>query len=241
MLNKIYNCDCLFGLQNIPDHSIDCVITDPPYNLGNISKSRGYHLQSIRQNNFVNAEWDNADNADWLSLIKTLFILLIQKVKVGGNIIIFCSAFKVGELYALANNFGLYYKTTGVWHKTNPMPRNMNLHFVCSNEFWIHFVNQKRTGTFNNNGKLLLDFLQCSLPSKKEREGIKHPTQKPLSIITSLIRILSNVGDTVLDCFIGSGTTAVAAIQTGRNFVGFEIDKNYFDIAQNRIERTLQK
>ena len=173
--------------------------------------------------------------------MKTLFSLLIQKVKVGGNIIIFCSAFKVGELYALANNFGLYYKTTGVWHKTNPMPRNMNLHFVCSNEFWIHFVNQKRTGTFNNNGKLLLDFLQCSLPSKKEREGIKHPTQKPLSIITTLIRILSNVGDTVLDCFIGSGTTAVAAIQTGRNFVGFEIDKNYFDVAQNRIERTLRK
>ena len=240
MLNKIFNCDCLFGLQHIPDHSIDCVITDPPYNLGNIAKNRGYHLQSFRENNFVNAEWDNSSGEVWHNLMRDVFYFFSKKVKVGGNIVIFCSSFKVGELFKLAEKFGLYYKTTGVWHKTNPMPRNMNLHFVCSNEFWIHFVNQKRTGTFNNNGKLLLDFFTCSLPSKKERENLVHPTQKPLAVIVPLIKILSNVGDTVLDCFAGSGTTAVAAIQTGRNFIGFETNKNYCDFANFRIERILK-
>ena len=241
MTAKIFNCDCLCGLQNIPDFSIDCVITDPPYNLGEISKRRGYHVNSIRENNFVSAEWDNSNGEVWHDLMKNLLQSFSRKVKVGGNIVIFCSSFKVGELYKMAEKFGLYYKTTGVWHKTNPMPRNMNLHFVCSNEFWIHFVNQKRTGTFNNNGKLLLDFFASSLPSTKEREGFKHPTQKPLAVITPLIEVLSNKGDTVLDCFAGSGTTAVAAIQTGRNFIGGETNKNYFDFANFRIERMLKK
>ena len=241
MSAKIFNCDCLRGLQNIPDFSIDCVITDPPYNLGEISKRRGYHVNSIRENNFVSAEWDNSSGESWHDLMENLLQSFSRKVKVGGNIVIFCSSFKVGELFKLAEKFGLYYKTTGVWHKTNPMPRNMNLHFVCSNEFWIHFVNQKRTGTFNNNGKLLLDFFASSLPSTKEREGFKHPTQKPLSVITPLIEVLSNKGDTVLDCFVGSGSTAVAAVQTDRNFVGFETNKNYFDFANSKIERLLRK
>lgn len=241
MSAKIFNCDCLFGLQKIPDGSIDCVITDPPYNLGEISKRRGYHLNSIRDNNFVSAEWDNSSSESWHDLMENVLLLFSRKVKIGGNIVIFCSSFKVGELYNLAEKFGLYYKTTGVWHKTNPMPRNKDLHFVCSNEFWIHFVNQKRTGTFNNNGKLFLDFFATALPSTKEREGFKHPTQKPLALIVPLIEILSNVGDTVLDCFAGSGSTAIAAIQTGRNFVGFELNKNYFDFANFKIERKLQK
>ena len=138
MTAKIFNCDCLRGLQNIPDFSIDCVITDPPYNLGEISKRRGYHVNSIRENNFVSAEWDNSSDEVWHDLMENLLQSFSRKVKVGGNIVIFCSSFKVGELFKLAEKFGLYYKTTGVWHKTNPMPRNMNLHFVCSNEFWIH-------------------------------------------------------------------------------------------------------
>ena len=241
MTAKIFNCDCVLGLQKIPDYSIDCVITDPPYNLDNISKRRGYHLNSIRENNFVSAEWDNSSGEDWIGLMEKVLQFFSKKVKVGGNVVIFCSSFKIGELFTMAEKFGLYYKTTGVWHKTNPMPRNMNLHFVCSNEFWIHFVNQKRTGTFNNKGKLLLDFFACSLPSKSERENFKHPTQKPLSLIVPLIEILSNKGDTVLDCFAGSGTTAVGALQSERNFIGFELNKTYFDIANCRIERMLRK
>lgn len=241
ILNKIYNCDCLLGMQNIPNNSIDCVITDPPYNLGNLIKNRGYHIQAMRNNSLANADWDNSSAEDWLFLMDNVFKLLCKKVKIGGNVIIFCNSLKVGDLYNLAEKFGLYYKTTGVWHKTNPMPRNMNLQFVYSNEFWLHFVNQKRTGTFNNDGKLLTDFFSSSVTPKKERENFKHPTQKPLSVIIPLIKILSNVGDTVLDCFAGSGTTAVAAIDTGRNFLGFELNKNYCDMANARIERRFFK
>lgn len=217
--------------------SIDCVITDPPYNIANFAKNRGYHIQSMRKNSLINADWDEKSSENWSELLESVFKILSKKLKVGGNLIVFCSILKTGELYNWAKKYGLYYKTTGVWHKTNPMPRNMNLHFVNSNEFWMYFVNQKRTGTFNNNGKLLPDYFESSTPPVKERENFKHPTQKPLSITRSMIEILSNEGDTVLDCFIGSGTTAVAAINTGRNFIGFENNNEYFNIAAQRIER----
>lgn len=84
------------------------------------------------------------------------------------------------------------------------------------------------------------DFLPDGSFLLKECKGIKHPTQKPLYVIILLIKILSNVGETVLDCFAGSGTTAVAAINTGRNFIGFENNKKYFEMAVARIERMLK-
>ena len=63
-----------------------------------------------------------------------------------------------------------------------------------------------------------------------------HPTQKPIQLMEDLIKVNSNEGDVVLDCFMGSGTTGAAAKNTKRNFIGIELDKNYFEIAKNRIE-----
>ena len=68
------------------------------------------------------------------------------------------------------------------------------------------------------------------------KERTNHPTQKPLSLITDLILKHSNENELVLDCFMGSGTTGVAALNTGRNFIGIELDENYFKIAKERIE-----
>ena len=78
ILNKIYNCDCLLGMQNIPDNSIDCVITDPPYNLGNLIKNRGYHIQAMRNNSLANADWDNSSAEDWLFLMENVIMELYQ-------------------------------------------------------------------------------------------------------------------------------------------------------------------
>ena len=129
----------------------------------------------------------------------------------------------------------MYYKTTGIWHKTNPMPRNMNLHFINSNECWIYFTNKTKTGTFNNNGKAIHDFFESSVTPSSEKKYGKHPTQKPESLIESFVKILSNRNDTVLDCFMGSGTTGVVSKRLGRNFVGIELNEEYFNIAKQRI------
>ena len=77
-----------------------------------------------------------------------------------GSLIIFMSIIKVETLIKIAQKVGFYYKTTGIWHKTNPMPRNMKISFVNSTESWIYFVKNAATGTFNNNGKMFHDFVE---------------------------------------------------------------------------------
>jgi DNA modification methylase len=82
------------------------------------------------------------------------------------------SIIKVESIINLAEKYGFYYKTTGIWHKTNPMPRNMNLHFVNSTEAWIYFINNGTTGTFNNKGKLFHDFFETSITPKNEKNMV---------------------------------------------------------------------
>lgn len=148
----------------------------------------------------------------------------------------FMSLIKIETIIQLATKHGFYYKTTGIWHKTNPMPRNMNLHFVNSTEAWLYFTYRTRTGTFNNEGKLFHDFIETSLVTKNEKIFGKHPTQKPIQLISHFVELLSNSGDLIVDPFMGSGTTGVVAKSLGRNFIGIELSEEYFDISSKRIE-----
>ena len=116
------------------------------------------------------------------------------------------------------------------------MPRNMNLHFVNSTESWIYFTYKTKTGTFNNNGKVLHDFIETSVTSNGEKKYGKHPTQKPEALMEHFVKVLSNENDTILDPFMGSGSVGVSAVKNNRNFVGIELDENYFNIATSRIK-----
>lgn len=116
------------------------------------------------------------------------------------------------------------------------MPRNMNLHFVNSTESWIYFTYKTKTGTFNNNGKVLHDFIETSVTSNSEKKYGKHPTQKPEALMEHFVKVLSNENDTILDPFMGSGSVGVSAVKNNRNFVGIELDENYFNIATSRIK-----
>ena len=112
----------------------------------------------------------------------------------------------------------------------------MNLHFVNSTETWIYFTYKTRTGTFNNNGAVLHDFIETAVTPASERRYGKHPTQKPEVLMSHFVEVLSNADDWVLDPFMGSGTSGVVSKRTCRNFIGIELDKNYFDMAKKRIE-----
>ena len=103
--------------------------------------------------------------------------------------IVFMSILRVETLVEIANEFGFYYKTTGIWRKTNPMPRNMNLHFVNSNECWIYFTYKTKTGTFNNKGKLVLDYIETSVTTAREKKLGKHPNTKANYIIRTFYKI----------------------------------------------------
>lgn len=236
----LYNTNCIGAFHTIEDESIDLILTDPPYNLGTFVKNAGRNrnIHSMNRQNFALENWDNMSEDDFNNMMDEFFKISAQKLKVGGTLLLFCSFLKIGSFVTAAQKYGFYYKTAGVWHKPNPMPRNMNLHFVNSNEAWLYFVNKKKTGTFNNNGKLVLDYYECPSPSKAERALGSHPTQKPLLLIYPFVELLSNEGDLVCDPFMGSGTVGVVCRNTHRRFIGIEIDDKYYEVAVKRMEES---
>lgn len=234
--STLYNDDCLKVMQSMEESSIDCIITDPPYNLGNFMLSRNTNMVKMRENSFAYAGWDNMAYEDWIAQMDIFLSECNRVLKKRGTLILFMSIIKVESIFKLAEKNGFYYKTTGIWHKTNPMPRNMNLQFVNSIECWIYFINEGTSGTFNNNGKVIHDFLESSVCPISEKRFGKHPTQKPLSVMKRLIEYTTKEGDIVLDPFMGSGSTCLACSMLGRQSIGIEINEQYFNIASERIK-----
>lgn len=240
MSNSIlYNGDCTNEMKKIADRSVNLILTDPPYNLGNFMINRSTNLAKMRENFFANAGWDNLEFEDWVKHMDSFFEDASRIITIGGSMIVFMSIIKVETVIKLAEKHGFYYKTTGIWHKLNPMPRNMNLHFVNSTEAWVYFTYKKKTGTFNNDNKMIHDFVETAVVSNGEKKAGKHPTQKPVALLSHFISLLSNEGDLVVDPFMGSGSTGVACKQLNRNFIGIELDNEYYDIAKKRIEGSL--
>lgn len=239
-LNKIYNEDCLIGMQDIPDNSIDCIICDLPYNITKLS-------------------WDILIPFD------KLWKQYNRIIKPIGNIILFSSGMFTYKLIE-SNIKNFRYKL--IWKKNVPtgmssakyrpmkyyeeicvfgnskatynpiMKERIGIGKACYN--YDHYCGDSNHLQFNKQKRRYdPDFVQPSdvleFNVVPNRNGKLHPTQKPVELVEYLIKTYSNEGDIVLDNCIGSGTTAIAAINTNRNFIGFELDKNYFDIANERI------
>lgn len=233
---QLYNMNCMEAMKNIPDDSVDLVLTDPPYNLGLFMKNRATNLKAMRENFFGAAGWDDLEFEEWEKDMDEMFSELARITKIRGSVIMFMSIIKVESIINLAEKHGFYYKTTGIWHKKNPMPRNMNLHFINSTEAWIYFTYKSHTGTFNNDGKAIHDFVETSVIPARERNHGKHPTQKPLKLLEHFVTILSNKGDTIFDPFSGSGSSGAAALMHGRKYIGSEINKEYYENSIKRLE-----
>lgn len=237
----IYQGSCIDAMSSMPSRSVDLILTDPPYNLGKFMKDRATNLKRMRENYFGAAGWDDLDFNTWVESMDAFFADASRVIKVGGSMVVFMAIIKVETVIRLAEKHGFYYKTTGIWHKTNPMPRNMNLHFINSTESWVYFTYKTRTGTFNNEGRAVHDFFETSVTPAGERTFGKHPTQKPVSLLSDLILLLSNEGDTVFDPFMGSGSTGVAALLHHRHFVGVDINEEYCNISRLRLERVIDE
>jgi DNA modification methylase len=231
--------DCIENLKKLDNKSVHLILTDPPYNLGQFMHNRNTNLKKMRENQFAYAGWDNLPYDEWLKDMDMFFKESSRILIKGGSLLIFMSIIKVESIIALAEKNGFYYKTTGIWHKTNPMPRNMNLHFVNSTEAWIYFTIGTNTGTFNNDGKLIHDFFETSLTTQSEKKHGKHPTQKPIKLINKLVSLLSNKNDIVVDPFMGSGTTGVSCKKLKRKFIGIDKNKEYVEIAKKRIDEII--
>lgn len=215
-LNKVYEGDCLDLMKRIPDKSVNLLLTDIPYGEVN-RKSSG--LRSLDK-----GVADTFDNS-------TLPGLISEFVRVTtDNIYVFCGTKQISEIVMQFETHGLTTRV-GAWSKTNPSPMNGTRLWVSGMEFCVYA--RKPKATHNEHCKKAL----WEFPSGQSKV---HPTQKPIKLFERLIQASSNEGDVVLDCFLGSGTTAVAAINTNRKFIGIEREAEYVAIANQRIYDSMQ-
>ena len=226
-------------MKRIPDWSIDCIITDPPY-------------------------WSTKCSWDTVIPFEPMWKELKRIIKPNGAIVLFGS-----EPFSSAlrmSNIKMY-KYDWIWEKDRPTGmflkdiQPMKYHEIIS-VFWKdklvynpqmwewkqnHSIGKSNKRTSEHyweykhkmNEYWNMKFPKSIIVERKEHPPI-HPTQKPVALIEYLIRTYSNEWETVLDFTMGSGTTAIACINTNRNYIGFELDKWYFDIANERIAWKLQ-
>jgi DNA modification methylase len=237
-LNVIYNEDGLTGMDRIPDQSINMILCDPPYG---ITKNK----------------WDRK------LPLNTLWAQYGRISKGNSAIVMFASHPFTAEL--VISNAGLF-RYSLIWHKTNAVGfLNAKKMPLRSHEDILVFYKkppvynpQKTSGherkvakrnTFSENyGKQTGSSYDSTeryptsvLTFAKDPAGLKaHPTQKPVPLFEYLIKTYTHPGDVVLDNCMGSGTTAVACINTGRYYIGFEKDEQYWKISQERIENTFK-
>ena len=222
---KLINGNNLDVLKTIADKSVDLVVTDPPYN---ISKKNNFETMNRQSIDF--GEWDkNADILTWLTLLDRI-------VKKNGSVVIFNAWRNVADIADVLDANGFETKDLIRWVKDNPMPRNRDRRYVADFEQAVWAVKKRGKWTFNRlNDTYDRPLIMSGLTPKSEKSFGNHPTQKPIAVMTELIMRHSNPGDVVLDPFMGSGSTGVAAINTNRDFIGIELDQTYFKIAESRI------
>lgn len=229
----LFNADAYSKINDFisQDLKVDHIITDPPYN---ISKINNFQTMKNPRTGVDFGEWDKGsfDLCSWIPLYSKL-------VNKNGSMIIFCSYRFISFIVSVleSEEVGFNVKDILVWQKSNPMPRNVNRRYVQDMEFAIWAVRKNSKWIFNKPTEkpYLRSLFSASVVSGSEKVG--HPTQKSLSVMKSIISIHTNENQLILDPFMGSGTTGVAAIELGRNFIGIEKEKKYFEMAKRRFEK----
>lgn len=222
-INEVYNMDCMEAIKLLDDKSIDLVVMDPPYLL-NLTKVKN----TSSFNNYANELIGLKDGFD----LKVLDLLIPKMKKI--NMYIYCSKRQVKDLIEYFISKDCNYEIL-TWHKQNPSPL-INNNYLPDTEYII-FAREKGVklyGSYHTKRKYYLSGV-----NQVDKKKYKHPTIKPLPFIENHIINSSKEGDLILDCYCGSGTTLVGAIKNKRNFIGFEIDKNYYEIAKQRVEEAL--
>ena len=230
----ILHADSRDIIKRIPDNSIDFILTDPPYNLGQHSTGNIPLPGRTAMNNDV-ADWDMIDfnPEEWADEF-------IRILKPTGNLFIFTSYNQLGRWY---NCLDHKFDTSNfmIWHKTNPAPKIYKAGFLNSCEMIFTCWNKKHTWNFISQAEMH-NFIESTICMKPERlSSPKHPAQKPVSILKKMIQIASNENDIIFDPFMGVGSTGVAALDLNRRFIGVELNEDYFKAAKKRIDNSLMQ
>lgn len=250
-LNRIYNEDCLEGMRRIPDGSVDMVLCDLPYGTTackwdtiipfeplweqyeRIIKDNGAIVLTASQPFTSLLVTSNIKNFkyEWIyqkTAGSNFATIKYQPFKEHESVLVF-GLNKTRYNPQMENRRG---NETG---KTRKAARDVSTEGI-SGDVYGGIKKDRDTRSY---GELRYPSSVQLFNNRQPTDRGMHPTQKPVALFEYLVRTYTNEGETVLDNCIGSGTTAVACINTGRNFIGFELDENYWEIANKRIEDTL--
>lgn len=227
------NESCFTFLPTIKSKTADLIIIDPPYEIS-------------RSTNFQNGEETGKDTdrfrismdfGDWDNNFSRLDIVIKECYRIlkdGGTLICFYDLWKITTLKEYFENAKFKQIRFIEWLKTNPVPINSKINYLTNAREIAVLGIKKSKPTFNSSyDKGIYEFPIC------HDKGRFHPTQKPVELIEALIMKHSNEGDTILDCFSGSGTTGVAALKQNREFIGCEISEEYYNKSLKRLNEQL--
>jgi site-specific DNA-methyltransferase (adenine-specific) len=232
----LYRGDALAILAGLPTASVDAIITDPPYSSGGMVRgdrtqdSRDKYHADVRYNSEASFTGDNRDQRGYGYWLALWLSECLRVAKPEAVVLMFTDWRQLPTTTDAVQAGGWVWRGIVPWHKPNARP--ISGRFTASCEYVVWASNGPRS--VDGWGFALPGFYQATSPRERE-----HLTQKPLDIMRNLVKIAPK-GGVVLDPFMGSGTTGVAAVLEGRSFVGVELDQHYFEVAERRV-RTAQQ
>lgn len=254
----ISNTDCIQGMKSLPENCVDIIIADPPYNLsksGEWKWDNSISLSGMGGNwKITNENWDNMSLEDYFNFTFAWLIEAKRILKPTGSMWIFGTYHNIGIINIACQMLGIEIINEVIWYKKNAFPNLSGRRLTASHEtiLWTHSGGKKRNYYFDyeysKNGDFSDDKLKSvgkqmrtvwDLSNNKKPDELKygkHPTQKPIKVLTRMIKLSSKPDDILLTPFAGAGSECVAAKITGRHYIGFELEKEYCEIAEKRLE-----
>lgn len=238
VVNKIHHCDCLEGLKYLPDQCVDLVVTSPPYNMRTRIRNNQYTTREKGEHFSKKYEHfpDDLPIEEYYEFHKKVLTELLRVSK--------CICYNYQTVtgskeafFKLIGDFAPYIKDVMIWEKTGQPAMHEQVLNSCY-EFVVILESDGDKGRVINNSYFPRGTQNNIIKGFKKNNNVKgHGACFPTDFAKKLITLFSKEGDLVLDPFMGSGTTAVAAKQLNRNYIGFELVENYIKIAEERIKK----
>lgn len=223
MAVKLMLGDCLEAMKEIGDESVDLIVTDPPYKIitgGDKNGKSSVRPQGILKGNRKLFRNNQIKISEWMPE-------LYRVLKRNTHCYVFSNSLNLKDMLNLSEQCGFKLVNMLVWEKNNCTPSQ----YYMKNCEYVLLLRKGKAKWINNIGASKTVHRFNNIISNKT-----HPTEKPVELMTFYIENSSNEKDIVLDPFMGSGSTGVACVNTDRNFIGIELDEQYFKTAKSRIE-----
>jgi site-specific DNA-methyltransferase (adenine-specific) len=242
---EIFQGDCREILAAMPAESVDLIFADPPYFLSN----GGITCHAGKMVSVNKGAWDKSQGAEANHQFNTEWLAACQRVlKPNGSIWVSGTSHVIHSVGFAMQQLDFKLLNDVSWVKPNPPPNLSCRYFTHATETIIWAAkNKKSRHTFNyklmkewNRGKQMKSVWEIYPPATWEKKFGKHPAQKPLLLLERILMASSNEGDLVLDPFMGSGTTALAARRTGRHFIGLEAETQWLNVTRRRLEEAAE-